>query len=224
MVISLILFYDGVGVILMDTNTATLISGALSMLGGFAGAIGAYWVATHQTKKQFEKQDMDRVLELRIEKMNDALNIANEYLHQAQKLKGKIYNIEIYVKEVMEKHTILVANEIISKNIVENLLTEIKEFATFKDSLKKFKIFVPLNVDYQEIYDKTSGAVDSYKSFLKKFNGFTTSASIKTSDLKFNYDELKIKCDDDHKQLEAVLEKTIKGLETEILTLLEMNK
>jgi len=38
-------------------DTATILSGVLSMIGGSIGALGAYFVATNQMKKQFDKQD-----------------------------------------------------------------------------------------------------------------------------------------------------------------------
>ncbi|HBJ01807.1 MAG TPA: hypothetical protein DDY89_15235, partial [Lysinibacillus sp.] len=57
------------------TDSATILGGVLSMFGGALGALGAYSAATHQTKKQFKKIDNDRALELRIDKLNDALMI-----------------------------------------------------------------------------------------------------------------------------------------------------
>lgn len=73
----------------------TIISGILSMLGGLFGAMGAYFVSIRQMKKQFEKQDKDRVIELRINKLNESLELLNNFSSTLNITKGLIMDVEI---------------------------------------------------------------------------------------------------------------------------------
>ncbi|MFS0817092.1 hypothetical protein ABC382_08930 [Lysinibacillus sp. 1P01SD] len=209
----------------MDTNTATLlsgvISGALSLIGGIVGAIGAFLAANKQIKKQFSKQDNDRVLELRIEKLNEALVITNDFLHHQQKLKGKLSNIEIYIKEIFKKnHTYVSESADFNKKSIDDLLSEIKELTMYKDSLKKYKIFAPDDLNYQSIYDKTSSLIDSYKRYLLEFKDIQK--GVRTDKLQVVHDSYIIDYDKTHNQLEKVLNESVECLEKEIKKLLEI--
>ena len=209
----------------MDTNTATLvsgiISGALSMLGGIIGAVGAFFAANQQIKKQFSKQDNDRVLELRIEKLNEALVITNDFLHHQQKLKGKLSTIEIHVKETFKKnHTYVSESTELNKKSIDDLLTEIKELTMYKDSLKKYKIFVPNDLNYQLIYDNTSNLIDSYKRYLNEFKDIQN--GVRTDKLRVVHDQLIKDYDDAHKYLEKTLSGSVECLENDIKNLLKM--
>lgn len=205
-----------------DTNVITLISGILSMLGGALGALGAYFVATHQTRKQFEKQDNDRVLELRIEKLNQALTITNDYLNHLQKIKGKFGNVEKYVNECFKKnYTHIGENPVLNKVIVSELLEEIRKCSSYKNELKKYKIFTPESFNYQSIFNNTSELINYYKIYFREFDDFPNSISVaKLNAVHFN---LVGECDKSYVVLEKVLIDAINILEVEIQKLLKLN-
>ncbi|WP_446935913.1 hypothetical protein [Lysinibacillus fusiformis] len=205
----------------MEPNTATLLSGAMSMAGGIAGAVGAYWIASQQIKKQFTKQDNDRVLELRIEKLNEALTISNDYLNHLQKFKGKFSSIEIYINEcIKNNYSHINESSTLSKSIVNELLTEVRECTSYKNELKKYKIFTPTKLDYQSIYDKTSELIENYKLYFKEFNDFPNSVSV--AKVNVVHSDLVAKCDNGYVELEKVLKNIIDILEQEIKKLLNL--
>lgn len=204
------------------TDSATILSGVLSMFGGALGALGAYFVATHQTKKQFEKEDRDRALELRIEKLNEALMITNDFLHHLQMIKGKFGNIERFVGRCIKYGSEIIKSAEFNESIIKELLIEIKECDAYKNELKKYKIFTPKNLYYQQIYDITSELIDSYKDYFHQFDRFRTQMYI-SDELKSRHPMLVIECDIEYKKLEEILEGVIEILESEIQKLLNLN-
>lgn len=61
----------------MSGNTATIISGAISMLGGFAGALGAYLVMRWEMKHDKKNEEKNELLQ--IKKTLKKLQLLNEY-------------------------------------------------------------------------------------------------------------------------------------------------
>ena len=65
----------------LDPNTATIISGFLSLSGGALGAFGAYRGATNQMKKQIvhEKEKVEALKMVKIKKTLKKLQLLNGY-------------------------------------------------------------------------------------------------------------------------------------------------
>lgn len=114
----------------MEPNTATIISGVLSLVGGAAGALGAYFVATRQMKKQFEyekrkeeKQNTHRILQTlkKLELLNkDTIGFAehfekeftNPHIDELDyKLKVREYDLHYIVNKVEKINDDILLNE-----------------------------------------------------------------------------------------------------------------
>ena len=146
---------------------------------------------------------------------------SNDFLHHQQKLKGKFSTIEIHVKETIAKeYTYVSETTTFSNKSIDDLLIEIKELTRYKDSLKKYKIFVPKDLEYQLIYDETSNLIDSYKRYLNEFKDI--GSGVRTDKLRVVIDTLIKEYDANHHQLELVLNKFVQSLEKEMKKLLEM--
>lgn len=209
---------------IQSVEKATIISGVLSMIGGFAGALGAYFVASNQMNKQFQKQDKDRVIELRIEKLNETLEIINEFLHVLQLWRGMSLNVEMSVKKCIDKeYTHVVESDI----FVDSNLTEIKDQITklvsLKDTLKKNKIFLSGLTDLEEIYESTRFVVDSNQKFTFIFDEFKTVNSIWTSEITPLFNEVIIDINRSYKNLDKEIHNVISLLEDSIKKLLNLN-
>lgn len=100
-------------------DKATIISGILSMVGGFAGALGAYFVASYQMNKQFEhekrkeeKQNIEQILHnlKKLDLLNkDTINFAEQFESEFTnphideidyKLKIREYDLQYLVNKV----------------------------------------------------------------------------------------------------------------------------
>lgn len=130
--------------------SATLISGILGMFGGVVGAIAAFFAASYQIKKQFEKKDKDRIIELRIEKQTETLNFAQEFLNvlyswsssfsrSGQKIR---FHMEENHLEVLENPKSLITNEL------EDLQNRMEKLESYRIPLYKNRIFLdPVKVE-----------------------------------------------------------------------------
>jgi gas vesicle protein len=201
----------------LDPNTATLLSGAMSMVGGAIGAAGAYWVANTQIKKQFLKQDKDRVLELRIEKLNEVLTTTNIYLGNIKSDK-KVADL-IRNKIEKSKDATLRADSDLNKGMIDEVKLRNQKYDSFVSKLVEYKIFIPDGIDIKEINNATNTFLKSYKSFLFKLEGFATSIPI--HDLKNNPNTMN-DCEVAYQKLDSKLEEVIGILENEIKKLLKI--
>lgn len=207
----------------MDTNTSTIISGVLSMIGGFAGAYGAYHFATKQMKEQFKKQDKDRVIELKILKLNETLELVNEFSHILQVWRGLIFNVEIKVKESKEKeYTHLVESQIFNENEKDEIKKNIHRLVSIKDSLKKNKIFLSGLTDLEGIYNSTSEIAESNKKFINSFNDFKTSDTMKLSRLGQEFVEVTTEISSSYENLDSEIQRVITLIENSMKELLEL--
>ena len=220
----LIDFYDLMQMFeIQSEDKATIIGGILSMFGGIVGALGAYFVASMQIKKQFSKQDTDRVIELRILKLNETLEITNEFLHTLQVWQGLTSNIELKVREVKLKgNTHVNESDIFHDNDQEEIKTEIRNLVSIKNDLKKNKIFLSGISDLQDIYNLTSEVVDNNNKFLNFFNTFKSKKSIEIKKLGTEFDEVIIRVNDTNNKLESEIQKVINLTENKIKNLLNM--
>lgn len=85
----------------VDTsNKATIFSGVMSMIGGFAGALGAYFVASNQMNKQFEHEKLKgtkQKIETNIQNLKklELLNIETiEFIDFFEEEYSKEFNME----------------------------------------------------------------------------------------------------------------------------------
>ncbi|HBJ01808.1 MAG TPA: hypothetical protein DDY89_15240, partial [Lysinibacillus sp.] len=54
--------------------------------------------------------------------------------------------------------------------VIKEVITEIKKCDSYKNELKKYKIFTQNKLDYQKIYDNTSKLIESYKKYFRQFD------------------------------------------------------
>lgn len=64
----------------MDPNYATIISGVLSMAGGAIGAIFAYKAAIKQMTDGKERDNANRILDIKVKKLEDVISHFNDLL------------------------------------------------------------------------------------------------------------------------------------------------
>lgn len=195
----------------LDPNAATLLSGAMSMIGGALGALGAYWVATYQTKKQFLKQDSDRVLELRIDKMNGALTNIYSYLSDVQFNNNLIGIIKGQVEN--PKFESITNSSDLTADKIKDSLNKIKKYDVYMSKLEEYKIFIPNVIDFLKIKETTSNAKTRTELVLNQLEGFVTSVPkgrLKNNPSLINESE---KAD---QELIQLLQEIIKKLEKDI--------
>lgn len=207
----------------MDPNTSNIISGVLSMIGGIAGAFGAYYVATVQMKKQFKKQDKDRVIELKILKLNETLELINEFSHILQVWRGLMLNVEMRIKEFKEKgipH--IVEASIFYDNEKDEIKKNIHRLIFIKDTLKKNKIFLSGLIDLERIYNSTSEFTESNKKFIYSFNGFKSDDTMLLTRLGQEFDEVTIEISSSYDNLNSEIRRVITLIENSIKELLEL--
>lgn len=228
LLITIVLFLIAIYALLIQVfgiqsgDKATIIGGLLSMIGGIVGALGAYFVASMQIEKQFAKQDKDRVIELKILKLNETLELANEFLHILQVWRGLTYNVEIRVKQFKEKKLTHV-NElnIFNDNEQQDIKKNIQKLVFAKDTLKKNKVFLSGITDLQEIFNLTSGVVESNKKLLNSFNIFKTKQSLRLADLGPEFDEVVFEVGNNYKELDKEIRNVITLIECSMKDLLE---
>lgn len=206
----------------MDSNTSNIISGILSMIGGLAGAFGAYYVATMQMKKQFKKQDKDRVIELKILKLNETLELINEFLHILQVWRGLMLNVEMRIRKFKEKGiTHVVEASIFYDNEKDEIKKNIHRLVSIKDTLKKNKIFLSGLIDLEGIYNSTSEFTESNKKFIYSFNVFKSDDTI-LARLGQEFDEVTIEISSSYDNLDSEIRRVITLIENSMKELLEL--
>lgn len=207
----------------MEANTATIISGFLSMAGGAAGAFGAYYVATMQMKKQFRKQDIDRVIELRIIKLNESLELTNEFLHILQIWRRLTSNVEMRVTELQNRgYTHVVEPSIFRDNERDEIKKNIQKLVSIKDTLKKNKIFLTGITDLEKIYISSDEVVESNTKFNNLFNGFKLSTSLELAKLGQEFDKVMSEISGSYSKLDKELCSIITLIENAIKELLDL--
>lgn len=104
-VLSIIAYQIGVDE-LEKPNRIAIIGGLLSMVGGIAGAFGAYFIAKWQMTILLERQDeKDRkkiAWEININKKQEALQILNIKISEFQKLKEEYVKCTITIMDYLE--------------------------------------------------------------------------------------------------------------------------
>lgn len=86
-----------------SSNKATILSGLLSMIGGAAGAFSAYFIARWQMDKQldlqYKKEKEKIIVELKINKTNEIINIYNDVLNEIASFEEKWINLQSFVNK-----------------------------------------------------------------------------------------------------------------------------
>ncbi|MBG9456996.1 hypothetical protein ABE61_24235 [Lysinibacillus sphaericus] len=137
---------------LEQTNRSTIIGGLLSMAGGIAGAFGAYFIArmqmTKQLELQYKKEREKMILEIRINKVQDVIQIINQIKKEFELMTGEYAGFKVNVNSYLgEENLIFVNMEYL------NLRSSEEEWGgECLNSLKKTRN------DYQSVF--------SYKAFL----------------------------------------------------------
>jgi len=223
-VLTIIAFQIGVDE-LEKPNRIAIISGLLSMVGGIAGAFGAYFVATYQMKKQFENQEKNRALELKINKSNIALNKLvglKEFVH---KIKGELTNMEVEViKAVSRRERFLLLNkyDLIDKNYRDQLKLDIDVILGFRKEIEKLKIFIKNEVDIDTFNVEVFKYIDAYKKYINLNWEFEDSISVTEVDLYSKWLEINAEFNFNNENFIEILNENIIKIENYITEILEV--
>lgn len=206
-----------------ETIVSGVISGGLGMLGGVIGAMGAFYAAKRQMNKQFEKQDNDRLIELRIGKMNESLEMLNDFLNELNVMRGIIYDVELNYQKFLERRvTSATKSSFFKEDNYQKMQDKRHSLIKKKDLVKKNKYFLNNVVNLNDLYDETGNFIESYKKFIKLFGTLDSFTSIKISDLSKEFDERAIEMQDCYKKLNKSVSSMIESVEHEMDKILKV--
>lgn len=165
----------------MDSISATIIGGVLSMIGGFAGAIGAYFVASNQMKKQIEheKKKAEALTNVQIKKTLKKLQLLNKYamrfVNTFNNDFNKPYNEELAFKLKSSETSISwIANSI--NDVNDELLSEgfMLDYIKFNQLMNHTynEIIVFNNLPEEQKAHNLLGLNETVKDLEKDFNSF----------------------------------------------------
>lgn len=239
MILFIIAYQIGVEGLKDETNRSTIISGLLSMIGGIAGAFGAYFIAKNQMTKQldlhFTREHKKMVLEIKINKVQETIKILKEVLEHYEIIKNlnPIYNNEIEKLSKMMKIDVdiddLHQKVYVDKDFYKNgeILMELKEI--YKD-LFMYKYFLGenFNVEMELFYNSK---IHSFQEKLDYFmaleyffiNGQYANHKVPVNDFGIIWNRNKKIIENEIASVESNLKSQLKELETELIDLIEYN-
>lgn len=201
----------------MTGNEATIASGVLSMAGGIIGAIGAYCAAKHQMKKTKSIDDVNRLVDLKIMKLDETIGTFNDLKYLINSTDGYIKDINIIIALNKENgHTHIGKNEI-KTEYIENLESTWRNIEQIVNRININKWYIKNQIDMDEFYEIRS----AYSQVLKKYNAtFSSFKSKESIRLTKEFDSMFEVCirayDEKYKIFIDFIEKVILNLELEI--------
>ncbi|MFY2307653.1 hypothetical protein ACOSZE_09325 [Lysinibacillus fusiformis] len=152
------------------TMNSGLLSGILSLCGGIVGAFGAYFVAANQMNKQFEKQDRNRSLEIKIDKANEALNTLIELKNLTVSLySGSIVPLKgdlIFELEHDHLPFLININQLVDEKYTKTLESNVFRILEFKQQIEQLRIFINKEIDYNNFDYCVNKFIQEYKRFI----------------------------------------------------------
>jgi hypothetical protein len=166
---------------IQNVEKATIIGGILSMVGGFSGALGAYFVASYQMNKQIEheKKKVETLQKAQIKKTLKKLQLLNKYaLRFVETFPddfNKPYNEELGFKLKSSEMSILwIANSI--NDVNDELLNEgyMLDYIKFNQLMNHTynEIIVFNNLPEEQKTHNLVGLINALMNLKKDFNSF----------------------------------------------------
>ncbi|MGE7951647.1 hypothetical protein [Lysinibacillus xylanilyticus] len=175
-------------------NKATIIGGILSMIGGAIGALSAYLIARMQLTKQLELQDEKErkriLLEIKMKKAEEVLEILHQTKRSLFELHGLLTKFKLDVTTYFNNNSKLEynADELLNNSIVDKLEESRDEFANTYEKTYKFKsYFIELINNIEKCnsqYSKEYSRKIDFLLYQLKYSGFIiTNGNITNGDM-----------------------------------------
>ncbi|WP_163536263.1 hypothetical protein [Gracilibacillus sp. YIM 98692] len=190
-----------------DPNKATIISGLLSMLGGMVGAFAAYLIARAQITEQLDlqdKKDRSRVLlEIRLRKAEEILDILTRTRMTFFSLHGTWTSVFMDYSNYIESHWTedVKYEDMKNEKLLEALDKQRDEFIKTYSECYKFKPYFPdlitniekehndflkdLTLGINAVVYRFSGVDYTYKTYKELWESIET----KISDVNANFEK-----------------------------------
>ncbi|WP_274307516.1 hypothetical protein [Solibacillus daqui] len=185
LVLMYLIGYAFLSAVSINPNTATIISGLLSMVGGAFGALGAYMVATYQMKKQFEKQNSDRRVEYQIAKLNETLDLAFEFKKTLISCHENKRNILVYLRLPYKDDQYI--------KLFEKIKTQIETLDLMYEMFDRYEMSFNTPIDLEDIGTKVLQFKSDFEDLINFMEGKQLSfmrTNIDLEDQQKNYLEL----------------------------------
>ena len=206
-----------------SSNLATLINGILGMLGGVLGAFGAYSAANSQMKKQFEKIDRDRVLEIKVQKLVETLDELNQIKHLFSKWYGYTTTIEMGIDKKIGHDTYFLKEEVLVDYLDEKINDCLSEIVHTKDSLKRNKIFYEKIIDVEQLYNQVSDLSEVKERFFRELFDISNTNVVDMDYIIGEFKMITLETSKINSVFNIYLQESINKLEMEINRLLKID-
>lgn len=199
----------------MDTNTATIISGLLSMVGGIVGAGGAFWAARHQMNKSKEKDNENRLIDLKVMKLDETISNFNDLKLLINSVDGNVKDINITVEVLKGKGNSHIDYNDINLQFLKSVKNTSDKLESIINKIDTNKWYIKSKIDLDQLYNLRS----EYLGVLKKYSVLFSGIEKTSIYIKVFYDKFKI-CEGNYDSKFQVVnqfaEKAILTLEKEV--------
>lgn len=150
----------------MDSNTATILSGVLSAVGGIIGAGGAYLAARFQTKRMIEHDRDTRIRQRNVEKLEEIRSAVVTSQLQLQAAYNSIDDQVKMINIVIEKQfNVFQKQNFINSKIEDTLIKGILVLQNLRILIRNNQDVLPVRIDDLEFLSALRKMEDKLTDF-----------------------------------------------------------
>lgn len=199
----------------MTGNEATIISGVLSMAGGIIGALGAFYAAKHQMKKTKAIDDENRLVDLKITKLDETVRMFNDLKFLINSTDGYVKDMNMGIKDRKEKLYTYLIEDSEKKRFIEKFTSTRKNIEQIINDININRWYIKNHLDIDVLYETRSSYSDALKRYNSIFGGAESDKKI-TLETIDTLDSAKRTYDENYKIFIGFIEKIISEMEVEI--------
>lgn len=205
----------------LNPNEATLLSGLMSMIGGALGAFGAYVVAKHQMNKTKEKDNENRLIDLKVMKLDETIRNFNDLKLLINSTNGYVNDINNAVLVIRGQKSIL-NNTDINLQYLKNINEVSSKLESTINKINVNKWYIKNIIELNQLYKLRSEYLNVLIKFSTLFSGIEN--TIKINEFYNKFEICKSDYDSNFARLKQFVEKVVLMLEEEVEKILSNNK